>query len=1021
MALDVDLGVFRAAAAQIGSLRGARGEQSLYGPFDVFLGAAAASLGHLVQPVQQVGVLNLVPDFGLFRGGDVVNWVELKAPGKDLDSLTGHDARQHERALENLSAFVLTNGWDWRYYVDGALERAALLPDNVLSDPQEIIPANAMTDLEELLDLAIGRTPLPVASVDEAVELLARRARAIRRAVNLAMETQPGGLLQGLFDEFRGLVYASGRVFRNDDFADAYAQTTVFGLLLGLTNSGIQISTQNAGEAIGAVQHPFLSRCLGLLTDTALPPDVQGPVREAVTAVNRIPPDLFRGVSNSQPILYAYESFFAAYDSSERAARGVYYTPKFIVDHQVLGIQTLLRESFGLDGLSDQRVNYLDPATGTGTFLLGLLEKSQRELDESGAAVDVEIESLVSERLHAFELMIGPYGVAHQRLSTYLLDHGVDYKGRLPIYLVDTLAEVLTGEVQSRFGALGEELADERAEAERIKREEPVLVIYGNPPYDRIRRGQLGDEWLLELLDDLRDRTPRGDRANLKALYDYYVAFWRWAFWLVNERNLPSGETQGRAIIAFITNRSWLVGRAFGGLRSLVSDMSKQVWVLDLGGDMRSSHTRLRDQNVFDVGVGVAITFVVIDSDAPELPEVFYRRVWGGRREKQVELGEGFQASSYSTVARSEPTAPFVPIDWGRLSTSPDLEQVFQQAETGVQTSRPWLIGLSREDVLDVSGARPTGSVGDWSLLEGIEREESFHTTRTHPLAPQDPVSVDHLTRYAYRPLDYRTVYNDPDYVEWPRPTLQQSFANQNWALVTLERGFGLGPAAFPVDALPDLHVFRGFAGARGIYPLYGGPNPGQQTLGTDPERAPNVSPSIVDWADSVLGNWDPEDIMAYAIALLGAPSYTVRFEGGLAVERPRVPFTNDPDLAAEVVETGRALIDAWLLQEPARDEVRWDQGGTTNSTFGDACWDAGRLAVAGRYLEGISEDVWNFRVSGYAVLPKYCADRRDAETSALAMAEMRRVASCLKSVVESGTDLDDTLDRVLQSELLLV
>ena len=324
------------------------------------------------------------------------------------------------------------------------------------------------------------------------------------------------------------------------------------------------------------------------------------------------------------------------------------------------------------------------------------------------------------------------------------------------------------------------------------------------------------------LLEDIKDRTPQGDRANLKALYDYYIAFWRWAAWLVSERQLPSGGPQDRAILAYITNRSWLLGRAFSGLRSLISEVAREIWVLDLGGDRRTSHTRLNDNNVFDVGVGVAITFVIVDSSHVGLPSVRHRRVWGTRAAKEAELLKAFDPSEYAAGTRTGATDPLVPVEWGALRTSPHLEQVFTQHETGVQASRPWLIGIDAADVLDLSGPVPGGSVGEWSQLTGQDREDVFHTTRTRPRAPQGPVSAARRTRYAYRPMDYRVVYNDPDFLEWPRPTLQPAFAQDNIALVTIERGFGVGPAAFPVDALPDLHIFRGFAGARGVYPLYG-------------------------------------------------------------------------------------------------------------------------------------------------------------------------------------------------------
>ena len=170
------LDAFRAQALQIGGLHGTRAEQSLYGPFGTLLQQAAVGLGYPVTIVQQVGRLDLVPDYGVFRGGHVVGWVELKAPDKDLDNLRGHDLRQFRRALNSLEAFALTNGWDWRYFEQGTLVDSARLPADLLTNATSQPSAPAVSDLGGLLDRVLGRTPLQVATLEEAIQLMARRA-----------------------------------------------------------------------------------------------------------------------------------------------------------------------------------------------------------------------------------------------------------------------------------------------------------------------------------------------------------------------------------------------------------------------------------------------------------------------------------------------------------------------------------------------------------------------------------------------------------------------------------------------------------------------------------------------------------------------------------------------------------------------------------------------------------------------------------------------------------------------------
>jgi hypothetical protein len=668
MTIGGALDTLRQLAIRIRNLRGARGEESLYGPFGNFLNDVARDVGQPdVLAVHQVGAGRLMPDYGAYRHEALVGWVELKAPDKDLGDLRGQDLRQHQRAVEDLEWFVLSNGWDFRLFRDGEQVARATLPADYLRRAGPLA-ASDIGAVEALFDRFFSRRALPVATPDEATQLLARRARAVRRAVldQFALGLTP--LLDGVFGEFRGLVYASGRPYSPKDFAGAYAQTAVFGLLLARLSASAELTLASAADEIDRDHHPFLWRCLHILTDNALPAGLRTILHEAVATVNRIPPAIFRPRPGYDPILYAYERFFAAYDPTERAARGVFYTPPSVVAHQVAGIRFLLAEAFGIEGLANQAVRYLDPATGTGTYLLGLLLGVHDEIEAAGDPADVVLAGMVRDRIRAFELMVGPYTVAHQRVSAFLSERGIPVPGRLPIYLVDTLAEALAGDIGSRFGPLGAELAAERQGAEDVKVREPILVVVGNPPYDRINRDQIGDHWLLDRIDEAVERTPREDRVNLKALYDYYVAFWRWALWLVGERVLPDRSLGGgRGIVTYITNRSWIVGRAFGGLRSLFTESCREIWVVDLGADLRSSRTRLEDDNVFDVKVGVAIVFAIVDQAADDPARVMYRRLWGRRVDKEAELEAAFRVGDFRGVDRPEPTSPLLPVEWSEL------------------------------------------------------------------------------------------------------------------------------------------------------------------------------------------------------------------------------------------------------------------------------------------------------------------------------------------------------------------
>ncbi len=619
---------------------------------------------------------------------------------------------------------------------------------------------------------------------------------------------------------------------------------------------------------------------------------------------------------------------------------------------------------------------------------------------------------LFEDQIRAFELMVGPYAVAHQRVGARALTSGVTLSTRLPIYLMDTIAEPLAGTITSRLGLFGRQLVDERAAAEHVKSSDPILVVIGNPPWGRRKKEELGDTWLKGLLADAVALTPTEHRRDLKAFYDLFTAFWRWSLWLIGERPLSSFVGPSKGIISFITNRTWIVGPAFGGLRSLVRQNASHIYVIDLGGDLRGSPLPSggADDPVFDIQTGSAIVFAVLDPNHLGPTVVKYKRLSGTRVAKNATLRSGFKSGGFRNVSGSD-ADPFLPAVWAEASDSPGIEEVFEQHETGVQTSRDSLVIATTQPELQ-------STLNGWKGLPTADRRARFHDTRERSSPANPQVLGSSSTRYAYRALDYRYLHNERAFVDWPRPELQDAFSIDNLALCTVARGIGAGPSAFPVNALPDLHVFRGHGGSRGIYPLLKGPSATHTLFGSSPY---NLSAGVVAWLDQLVGPGRECDFFNYASALLGAPFYSLYFYSGLERDRVRIPLTLDPELFGLGARLGSEWVGLCTLRFSPSARIRWDSAARpTTSTFGAATWRADRIDFAGgRAIVGCAEEGWDYQVSGRPVLPKYLASREhwDSQSASL-LREIRLVVTAADSMARMGNQLDDLLTSVLTGSL---
>jgi predicted helicase len=864
---------------------------------------------------------------------------------------------------------------------------------------------------------------------------MAHSARLVRgivrdRLVEIHEDGNPRHALLQVRQEFRDVLYAHpeaagyNAVDFDALFSAAFAQTLAFGLLL---------VREGTGQPVGAdawqhmpEEHPLMRTALRVLSLPEVVQDVGIGFEVMRDTVNSFAPEILANRPDGRdPILFFYEDFLQTFDPEARERYGVYYTPVEVVRYMVGALDRAIRDNLAAGGLRDPGVTILDPATGTGTFLLGIAERvSAQAAAEAGEGMAALALQDLSRRMFGFELLVGPYAVAHYRLHHALRRPGEDGEAlelpRLGVYLADTLAEPGAAAPIGPLGFVSEGIAEERREANRIKAEQPILAIIGNPPYRRLEEGEnrtLVGDWLDGVWDDLKEPVrDAGQGGQLNTFPELSVAFWRWAIWkLFEAENAP-----GRGAIAFISNRKFLTGWPYAGLRKMMRERFDRIEIIDLRGDIRRGERAgvEADQGVFNIMVGTAITVAIADGTQVEgqLAEVHYQDSWTeglfARRAKLEWL-----------VGRAETGTPPNPLAVTRgllddMRPMPFLNgelirlpECFSFYRSGLQTKRDDL-------VFDASVGRLRDRIRAFLSAGDEVAREMFHDTRDRKWVPARAVPFDegHIDFVAYRPLDRRYLYNHRCYGDFLRPELQQVWGNDNVGLYAMPNGTGGGPAVWCHGLLPDYHAFRGSYGGY-AFPLHDRrPN----------VAASNVSPALIESLSTAYGEAvEAADVFDAILCLLSASSYTLRFAEDLEDVFPHAPFPARQAIFEDAVRIGREIraVETFARQpsEPYRGpdfvRVRTEPRGAIAAV--DYAGGSITLCADGTgRITGLSERVWNFSVSGYRIVPRWLEGRVGLAADLAIVRELRDICGRVAELTDLFGRADAVLEATLQESL---
>ncbi|MBF0171088.1 MAG: N-6 DNA methylase, partial [Nitrospinae bacterium] len=854
-------------------------------------------------------------------------------------------------------------------------------------------------------------------------------------------------------------------------FADMYAQTIGYGLFsarMRHTKGTGRFTRQNAPYELPKT-NPFLKKLFTTVAGPEMPESVVWAV-DAMTELldaadmGAVLRDFGKATKREDPVVHFYETFLAEYDPKMREMRGVYYTPEPVVSYIVRSVDAILKRDFGLaDGLADatkvsvgerqvHKVQILDPATGTGTFLHSVIGQMHDGFKGNKGMWSGYVRDHLLPRVHGFELLMAPYAVAHMKLGARLAETGYDFAAdeRLGVYLTNALEE---GYELENLPAFARWLGEEANAASRVKRDAPVMVVLGNPPYSG-HSANTG-KWIADLLrgyDSVAkkrtgnyfevDGQPLGER-NPKWLNDDYVKFIRLAQWRI--------ETTGYGVLAFISNHGYLDNPTFRGMRQSLMATFDDLYLLDLHGNSKKKETApdgSPDKNVFDIqqGVGIGI-FVKRKGVKKGIATVRHADLWGDRDGKYHWLAEqDIISTRWKKLESASPTYLFIPQDdilRFEYESGWSIRDAMPINSVGIVTARDDLtMGFTEEEIwsrlhdfarLHEPNARAKYDLGndsrDWKVSLAQEDVRKSGPDRKN-LAP-----------LLYRPFDVRHTYytgHSRGFHCMPRTdVMSHMLAGENLGLITARSNKSQAADHFFCTST----IMETKCGERttqsALFPLYLYASSETKKQGelsllgdTGAARQPNLAPAFVEAFATKLGmsfvpdgkgtlraTFGPEDVFHYIYAIFHSPTYRSRYAPFLKIDFPRVPLTSDKALFKALVKLGEKLAGLHLMESTGPEQPNFPVEGD-NVVEKVYYAEPGQGAPEGRvyinktqYFAPVTPAAWNFHIGGYQVAQKWLKDRKDRTLTYDDLSHYARVVAALAATGPLMAEVDAHID----------
>ena len=998
------------------------------------------------------------PDYIIAKGKGAtsipVAFVEAKDIGdSDLDGNRQHK-EQFNRYKNSLDHILFTDYLDFHSYENGMPTQNIRIAE-IKGNKIALIDDNVPMFLEMVAHIAES-TPQKITSSTKLAQMMAAKARLLAEVIEKTLEadSEKTGELAGQWKSFQ-------RVLIHDlterQFADIYAQTICYGMFAARLHDDTPetFSRQEAATLIPKT-NPFLRKVFQNVAafdvDTSIAwivDDLAETFR--VTDMPKVMKNFGKATGQADPMIHFYEDFLRYYDPKQKKACGVYYTPEPVVHFIVNAVDEILKTRFNLsDGLADtskvtirqtsnlytdnrtkdhkryenreyHKVQILDPATGTGTFLAEVVRKIYSGMENQKGAWQNYVEEHLLPRLNGFEFMMAPYAVAHLKLDMVLAQTGYKAKQdkRLRIFLTNSLEECDhdTGTLFAQW------LAQEASEANLVKRDTPVMVMIGNPPYSVSSSNK--SAWIQELSETYKKNL---NEKNIQPLSDDYIKFIRLGHYYV--------EKNGEGILAYISNNSFIDGIIHRQMRKALMETFDEIYILDLHGNYRKQETASdgsKDENVFDIMQGVSINIFVkkkqsvILSEARKcevegsLAKVYHYELFGKRFEKYDFLAKiSFSDIPWKELSPQAPQYFFVPKDFSvqeEYDKGFRIDELMMLNSIGVQTGRDELFvdfnknELSKRIEYLYSNTRSDSFNDKYKIKDsnGFNIVKRINSTA---------LNLNNIRNINYRPFDKRNIYYDEKLIKRGFIRIQQHLLYNNIALNTIRVNRDYLFAIFATNTITDKTLLSSKDDVN-VFPLYLYPTEGEEKLGET--RKPNLDEKIWRKIDKCTKlETTPEQVFDYIYGVLHTPSYREKYREFLKIDFPRIPYPENKAEFERIVAIGNKLRKLHLMEDIPPQATSFDIEGDNVVTDvkyakeipGQAGNDNyGKVYInKTQYFANVPDLAWNFYIGGYQPAQKWLKDRKNRTLTYDDISHYRKIIAILIETHKLMQKLDEKL-----------
>ncbi len=937
------------------------------------------------------------PDFTCLKKNNVkIGYIETKNIGIDLDEeLKGEQLKKYsEGAIPNI---ILTDYLRFILYKNQeAVLDVRLFDIDDLKKGKAIIANESIKKLRQLIETFLSYELTTIKNANELAIELSKRAKLLRELGREQLEediqnsnAQERSSIYDFYEAFKELIKESDI----DECVDAYSQTITYGLFLAKIGSHNDLNRNTASSFIPS-SIKIIKKIFNNITGDALPSNLSWIVDEIIDILNSadinkiLSEFVFEGKNYKDPFIHFYEDFLKEYDPQKRKHLGVYYTPEPVVSFITNSINEILKKEFGKSkGFADDSVKSLDFATGTGTFLANSFVLALKEIRKSGLG-GIEKDKIKNHLLkdfYGFEILVSPYIIAHLKLEVLLKEEGYNLENneRVQVYLTNTLND--PNETINTLIGFMKELSYETMVANLVKKEKPILVVMGNPPYSVSSSNK--SEWISKLMKDYKEEL---EERNIQPLDDDYIKFIRFAQWKIEQNN--------NGIVGIITNNGYLDGIIHREMRKKLIKTFNRIYILNLHGDSRKKEKApdgSKDENVFDIQQGVCIGLFIKNKKLLG-NKISYADLYGKREKKYSYLYEHkFGENMWEELDINKPYYFFAKkylSNKNKFSKFVKITDIFELNSYGIKSSRDDLVvGFSKSELIDrfniLSGKKSDQEVRQ---LLNIEDTNTWKLSKAREELKSKNID-DLLLKYEFRPFDTRWIIYDPSLVERNRYNVMRNIIlHENLVLACVKQNKGeqihtlitnnIGCCDYVTN-----HTF--------FFPLYvfneETKNAEQHTFTENVIRVksgkkPNFKESFVNYINEKYNGKQitPEEILSYIYAVLYSPIYRKKYQEFLKIDFPSIPFVKDYSNFKKLSELGTELMNLHLMKTSlSKNITKFEISGSNMVT--KVVYKDGKIYINDtQHFENVPKNIWDFWIGGYKVLDKWLKSRKGKKLS---------------------------------------